>query len=214
MAKTYKTRTLTHGAEWAAWAPITKDSTGALITTVAPQVLTGFRGQTIDETADSTDYYADDQIHVTLSATKTWSGDLTFYQLEQDFITGPLGYKLTAGGTATNGLIETGKPENFIFQYCELVTDEFGVETEKLTIFYNVKGSALTAESATDEDSPSEQELSLAVTASPNSLVLDADGVTVPKMVVTRTEANSQWFDLAYTQILTPLTPAPTSSGE
>ena len=89
------------------------------------------------------------------------------------------------------------------------MTDEFGDECEELHIFYNVKASAPTAGSQTDEDSAEPKEFEIPVTASPNPAVLDSDGKPVTEAVIRKNETNAKLFDLAYTEVILPTTAVP-----
>lgn len=201
----YETREVTHGVSWGAFAPIAKGLDGKLDSTVTPKVFTGLTDVKFDIKQDSTAFYADNVTHVTLRGNKVVTGTLTAYQITRDFLKNHLGYK----EAATGGLLDTGPMANFIWQYIETVTDEFGVEFEQLSIYYNVSSSFPTGESKTDEDKPTPKEYSMDLTASPNTLVLDEDGIAVTVHMIRKTEDNAGLFDLAYKQIIMPDTPIP-----
>ncbi|MBL1223734.1 major tail protein [Enterococcus sp. BWR-S5] len=207
MARQYETREVTHGNAWGAFSKITKTDSGELDTSVAPTVFTGLRAVSLDTTQESNPYYADNQTHVQLRGNKTTEGNITVYQMPKKFVVDHLGYKEIA---ATGALIDTGKPANFVWQYIETITDEFGTEIEQLTVYYNVSASAPTSESATDEDSVEPKEFEIPVTAQPNNLVVDDEGKAVTFMQIRKTEANAALFDLAYSQIILPDTAIPT----
>lgn len=208
MVRKYDKREVTHGNAWGAWAKIEVDEAGD-VTFATPQVFTGLRATNFETTQESNPFYADNQEHVRLSGASTTEGSLTVYQFPKAFLTAHLGKK-----EATNGmLLDTGAFANFAWQHIETVTDEFGNEVEELHIWYNVKASAPTADSATDEDTAEAKEFEIPLTASPNNAVLDADGKTVANAVIRKTEANKALFDLAYTQIILPSTEVPAGGG-
>jgi hypothetical protein len=203
--RVYDTREITHGNSWGAFSKIVKKIDGTLDENVIPTIFTGLRGVSFDTTQESNTYYADNVPHVMVRGNKTTEGSITCYQIPKKFLLDHLGLKESESG----GLVDTGTGQNFIWQFCETITDEFGIETEQLTIYYNVQAAAPTAESSTDEDAVEPKEFEIPCTASPNSLVLDEDGKTVTYMILRKTEANAPLFDLAYTQIVLPTTAIP-----
>lgn len=210
MNYTYDTREVTHGDAYGAWAEIVESTTtpGTLDTTGVPKVFTGLRGISFETTQESTAYYADNVEHTRILGNKTDEGTITCYQFPQAFATGHLGFKLSSNG----GLIDVGTYKNFIFQYIETITDALGNDWRLLTIYYNLKASAPTAESASDEDTVTPKEYTINTTASPQPLVVDADTKKAVTMLQLReTSANSKLIDLAYSQIILPTTAVPTT---
>jgi hypothetical protein len=207
MAYRYDTREVTHGTSYGAYAEIVESvaAPGTLDTTQVPNEFTGLRGVSFETTQESNPYYADNVEHIRLIGAKTIEGDITAYQIPKDFMTAHLGFKLASNG----GLTDTGVMKNFIWQFIETVTDETGNEYRNLTVYYNVKASAPTAEAVTDEDSVEPKEFTIPCTASPNSLVKDTDGKAVSMFQVRETAENKQLIELAYNQIVLPTTAVP-----
>ncbi|EOT42746.1 major tail protein [Enterococcus dispar] len=201
----YETREVTHGNAFGAFASITKNAEGQ-VEFGTPAIFTGLRGNNFETTQESNPYYADNVEHVRLSGAETTEGSITVYQFPESFVINHLGKKKAANGMLTN----TGTKKNFVWQYIETITDEFGEEYEELHIFYNVKASNPTSESQTDEDSAEPKEFEIPVTASPNPAVLDADDKPVTEAVIRKTEANAALFELAYTEVILPTTQIPT----
>ncbi|MCM0582794.1 phage tail protein [Weissella diestrammenae] len=202
--KKYDKRTATHGNSWGAFAKITNDSAGET-QFGTPKIFTGLRANSFETTQDSNPYYADNLEHIRLTGAKAVEGSIKAYQFPRQFAIDHMGYKETENG----GLIDTGTFGNFVWQFVETITDQFGGETEQLTIYYNVKASAPTAETATDEDSAEPKEFEIPVTASPNPAVIDGDGKAVTVMTITKDEKNAALFDLAYQQVILPDTKIP-----
>lgn len=200
MVREYETREVTHGNAWGAFATITKDETTGDVTFGTPYVFTGLRANNFETTEESNPFYADNQEHIRLSGAKSTEGSITVYQIPRKFLTDHLGKKEMTNG----GYTDTGIKKSFVWQYIETVTDEFGNETEELHVWYNVKASAPTAGSNTDEDTAEPKEIEIPVTASPNNAVLDPDGKAVSEFVIRRTAANSTLFDTAYTKVVMP----------
>lgn len=201
MTRQYDTREVTHGISWGAFAKITKTAEGKLDTTIKPKVFTGLRGTSIETSQESSASYADNVEHVRILGKQTNEGEITCYQIAQQFMVDHLAKKLVK---ETGALLDTGTRLNFIWQYIETVNDEFGGEIEQLCVWYNVKAGAPTGSSATDEDGIEFKEITIPVTASPNSLVLDADGGAVTNLILRKTDENAPLFDLAYNQIIMP----------
>lgn len=207
MDYTYATREVTHGTSYGAFAAITTEpGTGALITDVKPTEFTGLRGVSFETEQETNAYYADNVEHIRLLGAKTIEGNITCYQIPQSFLVNHLGYKLMTNG----GLTDTGTAKNFIWQFIETVTDSMGNESRQLTIYYNVKAGAPTAEAVTDEDSVEPKEIEIPCTASPNSLVKDTDGKAVTMLQIKENDTNKALIDLAYDQIILPTTQIPT----
>lgn len=209
MSYQYDTREVTHGTSYGAFAEIIKLPDGSLDTTVVPNEFTGLRGVSFETTQESNAYYADNVEHIRLLGAKTIEGNITCYQMPQAFLTNHLGYKLSSNG----GLTDTGISKNFIWQFIETITDELGNEFRQLSVYYNVKASAPTAAAATDEDTVEPKEFEIPCTASPNGLVLDADGKSITYFQLRETADNKALIDLAYDQIILPTTPIPTPPG-
>lgn len=205
MEYTYDTREGTHGVSYGAFAKIVKTEEGAIDTTIKPASMTGLRTCSFETTQESNPFYADNVEHLRLMGAKTTEGTITVYQFNEKFVLDHLGKKKMTN----TGLVDTGKGENFIFQFIEDVEDEFGKKYRQLSIYYNVKASPPTGESTTDEDAVELKEFEIPVTASPNSLVTDSDGNAVTCMVITEDDTNSALIDLAYKQIILPTTEIP-----
>lgn len=208
MAREYEVREVTHGNNWGAWAPITVGTDGkAVIGT--PKVFTGLRANNFETSQESNPYYADNQEHVRLQGAKTTEGSITVYQFPKQFMLDHLGKKEEPNGM----IVDTGKYGNFVWQYIETVTDAFGNESEELHIWYNVKASAPTAGSNTDEESAEPKEFEIPVTASPNTSIVDSEGKPVTEAVIRKTKDNEALFELAYTEIILPTTAVPTGGA-
>lgn len=205
----YDTREVTHGNAFGAFASITKNAETGAVELGTPAIYTGLRANNFETTQESNPYYADNVEHVRLSGAETTEGSITVYQFPEAFTINHLGKKKEANGM----LVNTGVKKSFVWQYIETVTDEFGDEYEELHIFYNVKASAPTAGSQTDEDSAEPKEFEIPVTASPNPAVLDSDGKPVTEAVIRKNETNAALFDLAYTEVILPTTAVPTEAG-
>lgn len=210
MAYTYDTREVTHGTSYGAFAEIVESTTtpGTLDTTIDPKEFTGLRGVSFETSQESNAYYADNVEHIRLLGAKTIEGNITCYQMRQEFLTDHLGFKLSSNG----GLTDTGVAKNFIWQFIETITDAIGNEYRQLTVYYNVKASAPTAEAATDEDTVEPKEFEIPCTASPNDLVKDADGKAVTMYQLRETANNKALIDLAYDQIILPSTAVPVAA--
>lgn len=202
MSYSYEKREGTHGVAYGAFAEIKQNANGTLDTSVVPSSFTGLRSVSFETTQDSQAFYADNVEHIRLSGAKATEGTITTYQIPKKFMTDHLGFKETSNG----GLTDTGTQKNFIWQYIETVTDEFGETARQLTVYYNVKASAPTAESATDEDSAEIKEIEIPCTASPNNLVKDADNNSVTYFQLRETSTNTALFTLAESQIILPTT--------
>jgi hypothetical protein len=206
---TYDTREVTHGDAYGAFAQIVESTAtpGTLDTTVVPAVFTGLRGVDFESTQETTKYYADNVEHVRVLGNKVTEGTITCYQFPKAFATNHLGFKESSNG----GLIDVGTFKNFIFQYIETVTDALGNDLRLLTVFYNLKASTPTAVAATDEETATPKEFSIACTASPQPLLVDSGTSKAVSMFQLReTSTNGALIDLAYTQIILPTTPVPT----
>lgn len=201
----YDTREGTHGVSFGAFAKIAKTEEGAIDTTIKPTSMTGLRTCSFETTQESEPAYADNVVHLTLSGAKTTEGTITVYQFNEKFVLDHLGKKKMAN----TGLVDTGKGENFIFQWIEDVEDEFGKSYRELNVYYNVKAAPPTGESTTDEDGVELKEFEIPVTATPNNLVLDSDGKAVTSMTIREDETNGSLIDLAYKQIILPTTAIP-----
>lgn len=202
----YETREVTHGNAYGAFASISQGEDGK-ITFGTPTIFTGLRANNFETSQDSSPFYADNVEHVRLQGAKSTEGSITCYQIPKQFMLNHLGKSEEANGM----IVDTGLNKNFVWQWIETVTDEFGNEVEELHIMYNVKAAAPTSSSSTDEDSTDPKEIEIPATASPNNAVLDSKGKPVTEAVIRKTDENAALFDLAYTQVILPSTPVPTS---
>lgn len=202
----YDKREITHGASYGGFASIATKEDGTLDKEQPVRPFTGIISATFETSQESTPFHADNVEHVRVSGAKSTEGSIKCYQFPKAFVTKHLGKKTTENG----GLIDTGSNEAFIFQYIETVTDEFGKDTRKLTIHYNVKATAPKGESTSDTDSVTPVEYEIPVTASPNNAILDEEGKAVTSFELLETEENKNLFDYALTHIILPDTLAPT----
>lgn len=205
MSYVYDTREITHGDAYAAFAQVAESTMtpGTLDTTKVPQSFTGLRAVSFETTQEQNKYYADNILHFTINGVKTIEGTITCYQFPKAFTTGYLGFKESTNGS----LIDTGTFAPFIFQYIETVETATGGNQRLLTIYYNLKATAPTASTATDEDTVTPKEFTINCTAAPQSLVMDQDNQPVTMMQVRGSDADSNaLIDLAYSQIILPST--------
>jgi len=170
MAYTYETRNVTHGDQKAWFAKVIQDPETGEITYGDALEFTGVRAVTAEFKEDVSDFYADDQVHISLRGVKTCDGSIVTYQLRKQFLVDHLGKATTTAGA----LLDTGDHANFVFGYMETVTDAFGGNTPEWRILTNVQASAPTGGSVTDENQIKPKELTVPITAKPNQAVLDS----------------------------------------
>lgn len=200
MAYQYDKREMTHGNKFGGFAEIKVTSEGKLDRSVPITPFTGLRSSSFETTTEQTKFYADNQVHMTVNGAPVTEGSITCYQFKEKFAIDHIGFKKMENG----GLTDTGIMKAFIWQYIETVTDEFGGETDKLNIYYNVKAARPQDVSNTDEESVEGKEFEIPCTASPNSLVVDEDGDPVTHFSITKSESNAALFEFAKEHILLP----------
>ena len=113
MEYTYDTREGTHGVSYGAFAKIVKTEEGAIDTSIVPKSMTGLRTCSFETSQESNPFYADNVEHLRLMGAKTTEGTITVYQFPKQFVLDHLGKK----EMPNTGLVDTGKGENFIFQF-------------------------------------------------------------------------------------------------
>lgn len=200
MAYQYDTREVTHGNKFGGFAEIKKTSDGKIDRSVAITPFTGLFSSSFETSTEQNKFYADNQVHMTVNGAPTTEGTITCYQFKEKFAIDHLGFKKHDNG----GLTDTGVIKAFIWQYIETITDEFGNETDKLNIYYNVKAATPQDASSTDEESVEGKNFEIPCTASPNSLIVDKDGDPVTHFSITKTETNAELFEYAKEHILLP----------
>lgn len=181
MAYQYETREVAHGNRFGFFAKISQNESTGAIEFGTPYSFTGLRATNFETSQESNPYYADNVEHVRLQGAKTTEGSITTYQIRREFLLNHLGKKLT--NSTPPALLDTGRNTNFLWAYAETVTNEFGDEVDEYHIWVNVKASAPTGETATDEDSVEPKEIEIPLTASPNNGILDSDGKAVTEIV-------------------------------
>lgn len=197
----YDTREITYGNQRAAYSTIDIDEETGLMTFAKPKELTGLVSVEFNKSKNATNIYADDTVHMSLSGEKQVSGNIVFYQIEKDFFLKHLGHTLQENGLIT----DTGETKNFVFQYIETVHDQFGKETPKLHIYYNINAGAPTGGSTTKTDQVNAKQFTLPMTALPNSNIIDAQtGEQVTEATLLRTSENANFFDRYMEGVLIP----------
>ncbi|HEM6116519.1 TPA: phage tail protein [Streptococcus suis] len=176
----YDTREVTHGNATGFFAKIAKNEEGNL-ELQKPYPFTGLRSTSFETSQESNAYHADNVEHVRLQGKKSTEGSITTYQIPKQFMIDHLGKKLTT--STPPALVDTGVNANFIWGYAETVTDEFGTEVEEFHIWTNVKASAPTGNTATDESAATPKEIEIPCTASTNNFILDSDNKPVSEIV-------------------------------
>lgn len=194
----YDLREGTYGTEQGHFAEVLADGTFGEVNS-----FTGLRGVNIEETQDPNVFYADDQQHLVINGAKQRSGDMKAYQISNEYALLALGKKVMPNG----GLVDTGVQKNFAFWYIRKVANETGVEVPELVIYYNLKAGMATGEDVTSEEGIDLKELTIPLTAIPNSKVLDEAGNPVASMVLRRTDENAALFDTFKTKVLLPTDP-------
>ena len=197
----YDTREVTYGNSHAAYALIKTDPKTGLLTFGKPKELTGMVSVSFNKSKNATNIYADDITHMSLKGNTQVSGTIVFYQLEEDFYLHALGNTKHDDGLIT----DTGATQNFAFMYMQTVHNQYGEETPKLNIYYNISAGAPTGESTTKTDSVSAKQFSLPMTALPNPSLIDAqsnDEITSAQ--ITRTAENAEFFDKWMDGVLVP----------
>lgn len=195
----YDLRTITHGVEQGFYAEVEYDNSSGTYSFGDIYSFTGLRTVSVETEQESTNFYADDQVHLTITGNKSMSGSITLYQLPQNFLTNHLGYSVDSNGALT----DTGTYKPFAFGYVELVTDALGNTTEQLKVYYNCKASAPTSESTTDEDAAEAKEIEVPITISPSQFVRD-NGRAVSELTLKKTDLNAATFDGAKKTIYMP----------
>lgn len=180
MTYTYDKREVTHGNAFGFFAKISQAVSGGL-EIGKPHEFTGLRANSFETSQESNAYHADNVEHVRLQGAKTTEGTITTYQFPEQFVLDHLGKTKTS--STPPALIDTGVNSNFVWGYAETVTDAFGGEVEEFHIFTNVKASAPTSSSKTDESSVEPKEFEIPCTASPNTFIKDSKGKPVTEIV-------------------------------
>lgn len=172
----YDTRHVQHGNDYGIFIPIDSDCSSGELTYGCAYEYTGLISTSFETTQDSTAYYADNVEHINLRGIATTSGSLTVYQIRKEFMTGPLGKTFIE---ASNAYLDTGTPTNFVWIYKETVTNSCGEEYPLWHIYTNCQANAPTGSSTTDGTSATPKEITIPITCSPNSSVLDPNGNAV-----------------------------------
>lgn len=197
----YDTREVTYGNSHAAYALITTDPSTGLMTFDKPKELTGMVSVSFNKSKNASSIYADDITHMSLKGNTQVSGTIVFYQLEKNFYLKALGNTEHPDGLIT----DTGATQNFAFMYLQTIHDQYGKETPKLIIYYNISAGAPTGESTTKTDSVSAKQFSLPMTALPNPALIDGqtnEEITTAEIV--RDDKNAAFFDQWMDGVLVP----------
>lgn len=193
MSFDYQTRIANHGVSYAWFSKITADPVTGVVTFGNPLEFTGLRGCNFETSQESNNYYADNVVHISILGRATVEGDLTAYQIRQEFMTDHLGKKLTT--SSPPALLDTGSRSNFVWCYAETVTDQFGNEVFEYQLYTNVQAGSPTGEAVTDEEAPEPKEFTIPVTAITNPEVRDIDGKEVT-VITWRDDLNGTVWNL------------------
>ena len=93
----YDKREITHGAQNYAYAPMVEKG-GQLDTEQEMKSLTGVINSNFETSQESSQIYADNQVHMTLYGNVTTEGTLTMYQFPKDFVLNHMGKEETTNG--------------------------------------------------------------------------------------------------------------------
>lgn len=201
MAKyNYDIREITHGNKQAFYAEVKYDEKTGEYSYGEVKPLTGLRSVSIETSQEDTNFYADDQVHMTLKGAKTTTGSITLYQIPKDFVVNHLGKTVDANGA----LIDNGPYKSFAFGFLETKENEVGAVTEVLHLYYNCKATHPSLSSTTDEDGVTAKELEIPLTINQSFNVVDGNGKAITEVTLEKTEANKDVFEQAFEAVYVP----------
>lgn len=188
---------IVHGNKSFGYAPI--NVVGSTYSFGTPVMLKGLVNASIEVEQSETKIYADDQVYAKVKGAKARNITIALRYIT-DAYAEYLGYKKNLNGMLT----DTGIfPNHCIFFETEEENDD-GTSTQTLHYLYNVKASAPTKSSSTDEEEVSAEELQITYTGSESEFVKDDDNNYVQYGYITRTSANASVYDTFTTAVLLP----------
>ena len=186
-----------HGNQNFGYAPINVNE-GGVMSFGTPVMLPGMVSSSIEVEQDTTNVYADDGTYCMVKGAKVRSAEIGLRYIDKEYAQF-LGYKLNNSGMLT----DTGYfPNHCIFFETSEEDCETGVATRTLHYLYNVKASAPTVETSTDEEEIEAAELSIEYSSSESAFVFDDDGKAVQYGYITRTEDNASLYDTFRTNVI------------
>lgn len=205
----FNTRTISHGNQNAFWAEINPDGSFG-----EPKPVIGNRANTFTPEETALAFYADNIVHYGGYASSTITGEVLFYnEFEPEFAEWALGQVPSANGLIASG----GNRRSFVYGFVELIDgNSLSEQDYKLNIYYNCTAGAPEVASVTDEAELTPKEYKIAITASANGKVYNADGRATAYAFIYR-NANPTLFDTFMTSVITPselaISPATGSFG-
>ena len=180
---------ITYGLSNLYYSKITIGVDGA-VTFATPVKLPGGKELSLSPVGDDTKVYADDSVYVNISANQGYDGDLTIYDIPEDFATDILGMTKDVNGVLVENS-EDVRPQFALLG--EFKTDE---AKKKRFVLYNCTAGRCDFASQTKEDSMTANELSIPITASPAS---DTGNVKATIVGTASDPKFAAWFTSVYT---------------
>lgn len=140
----------------------------------------GLRSWTRANEQENTNFYADNEVHKTISGENVISGDWISYQIEDDVKTKLLGFRENENRAFTDG----NDKQRFGSVYAVKHSDQFNRERYKLIVNYDCLFSSTSGDNVTTEDAVELLELTTPYTAKKSDFVKDDVGNGVSYMEV------------------------------
>lgn len=138
----------------------------------------GARALTRNITQEITKFYADDGVHDQIVGVKVIEGEITLYQIEEEFYTKFLGYIKEDNGALTDG----GSNSAFGMSYA-VKTRVNGQDAYKIVTLYDNVATEPAVENTTDEEAVTLSELVIPFSGKVSDFVFNKEGNRISYMV-------------------------------
>lgn len=164
----------THGIQNLFMYPIEGDTYGEAIPNEGARALSREISQEIEN------LYADNRVHNQIKGTKTTSGEITLYQIEDDVYVNFLGFSKNANGSFSDN--NSAGNKSFGLAYAEKITIAGEGDTYRIVSLYDNVATTPNTESTTDEDAITVVEYVIPYEGKDSSFVKDDAGNYVSYM--------------------------------
>lgn len=187
----YDLRTITHGTQQVTYSDLADET--------KVEYATGVKSFATKVDQDSASFYADAQVHMTLSNPAKLTITQTNYQIS-DVEHNQSG----ESGNSKSGFTDNGISAPFNVQRIMIKQGTDGSKVKVLTAYYNVTAGAWTESDDEDEDSIKPKTFERTLTINGSDMTMNGTSSLVKKFEIEETAENAAVFDTYATKVLKP----------